>query len=157
MAFHPQLVVLVGIPGCGKSTWAERMLLKSFGGIASSDAIREELSHVSDQSRNDEVFKIFHDRIAALLMCGFDAIADSTALTRSSREQLCSIGSLHGAYIDLVYFSNCDEAMRRNQARERVVPGDVMIRMLDKYEQFRTELVQERGWYRSITEIRSVT
>lgn len=157
MVFRPQLVILAGIPGCGKSTWAANMFPHPYRQTVSSDGIREELSHVYDQSRNDEVFEVFHYRIGNYLLHKFDVVADSTALSRSAREKMVFVGNLHDAYIDLVYFSNCDEAIRRNAARERKVPVEAMLRMLDKYERFKTELIQERDWYRSVTEIRSVT
>lgn len=151
------LIILVGIPGCGKSTWAERMFDPFCYETISSDAIRAELSNINDQSRNSEVFEIFHSRIHDALCDGLSVIADSTALDQRSRRNLVDIASAVGVDgVHLIYFSNCDQAIRRNLVRERRVPDDVMTRMLNKYEKFRLDLPHEQqiGWYSMVTEIR---
>lgn len=149
-------VILAGIPGCGKSTWAENMLPDHI--YVSTDAIRAELGDVNSQDQNDLVFKTFHDRISQNLDWEYNVVADSTALDRRSRRELVDIGRLDGGIrIHLVYFSNCDQAIHRNSQRERYVPPDVMIRMLDKFEYFKIGLPQERAWYDTVTEIRSTS
>lgn len=150
---NPHLVILVGIPGCGKSTWADNLLVSHY--VVSSDAIRAEFGDVTDQTRNQSVFDEFHKRIADHLFNGRDVVADSTALDMRARVQLCDIARKYKAPVDLVYFTNCAEAANRNRRRERVVPEDVMQRMLDKYERFRLMLSQEAHRYHSITEIGS--
>ena len=61
----PKLYVLVGLSGSGKSTLAAQLAESDENTvIVSSDAIREELTgKIEDQSRNNEVFEIFHQRI----------------------------------------------------------------------------------------------
>lgn len=151
-----RLVILVGIPGCGKSTWAEHMFDPHYSVTVSSDRIRAELSDVNDQTRNSEVFDLFHQRIAIALEDGETVIADSTALDARARRNLLDVASQVGVDgVHLVYFSNCDQAVMRNSRRERKVPEDVMVRMLDKYEYFKVVLPQEAHQYTSVTEIRS--
>lgn len=147
------LVILVGIPGCGKSTWADDILCDHT--VVSSDAIRAQLGDVNDQTKNDEVFFIFYERIMAALKRGENVVADSTALTKDSRNRLRAISKSAGTSTHLIYFSNCTQAMQRNLRRDRRVPDDVMLKMLDKYERFKIDLIQEIGCYNSITEIRS--
>ena len=147
------LVILVGIPGCGKSTWAEDILCDHT--LVSSDAIRAELGDINDQTKNDQVFDTFHQRIHEALRRGENVVADSTALTKDSRHRLRAISRSAGTTTHLIYFSNCTQAMQRNLRRDRRVPDDVMLRMLDKYERFKIDLIQEIGCYNSITEIRS--
>lgn len=149
-----KLIILAGIPGCGKSTWAETLLDYQYE-IISTDKIRSELGDVNDQTRNGEVFQLFHSRISQVLDMGGDVVADSTALDAQSRTDLRKIADACGAQKHLVYFSNCDQAIRRNFQRHRQVPDDVMVRMLDKYERFMRNLPFEQGMYNSITEIRS--
>ena len=75
----PKLYVLVGLSGSGKSTLAAQRDANTV--IVSSDAIREELTgEIEDQSRNNEVFEIFHQRIRKNLEEGKNAIADATNL-----------------------------------------------------------------------------
>ena len=62
----PSLYVMVGLSGSGKSAIAKEYQKKiSNSVIVSSDEIREELCNGdrADQSKNNEVFRIFHDRI----------------------------------------------------------------------------------------------
>lgn len=157
---HPQplplhmtakLIVLVGIPGCGKSSLATVLGHP----VVSSDQIRADLSNVNDQTRNGEVFDIFHATIGVLLSEGRTVIADSTALDRRSRDQLRSVADVFKAEKHMVYFSNVGVAASRNEERERTVPKDVMQRMLDKYEYFKITLPQESPHWDTITEIRS--
>lgn len=151
------LTILCGIPGCGKSTWAKTFL--SNKEIFSSDEIRATLGDVNDQSQNNLVFSIFHAFIATSLGFGKDVVADSTALDARARRKLRAVAEAvaenQGSSVHLVYFSNCDQAVRRNLQRERVVPDEAMRRMLDKYELFRVVLPNEASLYETITEIRS--
>ena len=61
----PILWVMVGLSGSGKSTIAKKIADDNHNSvIVSSDNIREELTgDYEDQKHNEEVFKVFHDRI----------------------------------------------------------------------------------------------
>lgn len=150
-----KLVILVGIPGSGKSTWAKSMLPDFV--YVSSDDIRESMGDVTDQSRNSEVFGTFHRRIEMNLRIGNDVVADSTALDERARTTLRALARRNDAEVHLVVFANLDQAVVRNAQRERVVPEHAMVRMLDKYERLRLSLAQESNLYTSITEIKSYT
>ncbi len=145
------LIILVGIPGCGKSTWAGNIFPHHV--VVSSDAIREELSHATDQSRNNDVFEIFHERIAKHLNAGRSVVADSTALDAFARAKLRLVAWNADASTHLIHFSNIEEGMIRNAKRPRVVPDDVMIRMIRKYVQFKIDVRNEL--YDSVTEVRT--
>lgn len=148
------LIVLAGIPGSGKSGWASTLL--SSAAVVSSDAIREELTgDESIQDLNDEVFSLFHSRIDNFLRIGGTVVADSTALTTGARATLRAIARLNDAVAHLVYFSNLEQACSRNLSRDRTVPADVMMRMLEKYERFRLNLPTEAQHWNSVTEVRS--
>lgn len=152
-----KLIILCGIPGCTKSTWAKIFLSGNFHyALHSSDAIRKELT--GDENRqdvNEEVFNLFHSRIAESLAHGFDTVADSTALDIRARHKLMEVADGHDVH--MVLFRNNAEALHRNRERERVVPENVMGRMLDKYEKTLLSLRDgERLLYDSITEISGV-
>lgn len=147
------LFIPVGIPGCGKSTYGQTFFRESF--IASTDAIRERLGNVQDQSQNDLVFEIYHDDIMVALKNGEDVYADATNLTERAREALVKIAYKWGAAAHLIIFTDCGSAVRRNFKRERVVPSHAMTRMLDQYEQFMLDLPAERAAYTTVTEIGS--
>jgi predicted kinase len=154
----PNLVILVGVPGCGKTSWSAKMLTTNFHYLhVSSDAIREELGDVTDQSQNDLVFKLFHEYIAERLSHGLDVVADSTALDRFARDRLYHLARDNGAEAHVIFFKNVDQAIMRNSKRDRVVPEDAMVRMLDKYERTCLEIIQESDQYESLTVIDRVS
>jgi predicted kinase len=144
-----KLFIPLGIPGCGKSSWGETTGYE----IVSSDAIRAELGDVNDQSKNDEVFDTFHHRIKNAIYYERFVIADATNLRDFARERLRKIAEAAGAETHLVIFANVSEAVLRNRVRDRKVPNDVMLRMLDQYERAMLDIHKER--YTSVTEIRS--
>lgn len=153
------LYITVGIPGCGKSTWAEYYLAGSGRtAIVSSDDIRLELSHHYDQTRNAEVFDTFHARIRDYLAHDVDVVADATHLTRRSRDATAMCARKQDK-VHVVFFKNSLQALMRNQQRgtpeNGLVPSDVMMyKMLPRYEETCRDLVQEK--YDSVTEIRGV-
>lgn len=144
----PTLFILVGIPGCGKSTWASLYL--PYAVIVSSDAIRAELSHIHDQSRNSEVFDIFHDRISEELCYCNDVVADSTALDGFARRRLYKVAEECNANVSIVFFTNVYQGISRNAKRARKVPMEAMERMLDKYEMTLENLPEEVSQYEVI-------
>jgi predicted kinase len=162
----PTLHIPMGIPGCGKSTWGERFGIPT----VSSDAIRAEMGDVYDQSRNEEVFAEFHARIADHLMRGNDVYADATNLSAQARSNLRSVARVaardllarygtatyetDGVVTHVILFRNLAEAIIRNQRRERVVPPEAMVRMIEKYERAVLDIGSEGYTY--ITEVSAV-
>lgn len=135
-----KLYMTIGLPASGKTYWAERQdgLV-----IHSSDAIRAELGDVSDQSRNGEVFNLLHKRIIESLKNGESCIYDATNLSSKRRRAFLSmIDSLPCEKVAVVFAVSPDEIRRRNESRERKIPGDVIYRML---RQFQPPILDE-GW-----------
>lgn len=153
-----QLHILVGIPACGKSTWARasRDSRKDYPElpeihIVSTDQIREDLTgDATEQGMNDLVFATLHDRVKLLLRCGFDVIVDATNLKDTSRNELRKISKelmvsrfAHRFGISEDY-ATCQD---RNLARERVVPEDVMERFYQNFLDNCTEKqLTSEGW-----------
>jgi predicted kinase len=126
------LWIPVAIPGAGKSTFAQSMDAV----VYSSDKIREEIAEsVNDQTKNTDVFELFHKRIDMSLLGGWDTFADATNLRDYAREKLRIIARNAHARTHVLFFTNVDQAIRRNKERDRVVPDDVMERMITQYEQ----------------------
>lgn len=82
-----ELHVLVGVPGCGKSTWAATQKNKV---IVSRDEIRFSLLNADDSyfDKEKKVFKTYAETIKKELELGHSVIADATHIDSKSRAKL---------------------------------------------------------------------
>ena len=126
-----RIVVLVGLPGCGKSTW----LARNGGGGLSSDAIRKLLADdETDQSLNDRVF----ETLRYLLVRRIEGkrpvtYIDATNLAPWERLPYVAIGVSYGCEVEAVFFDvPLDLCRARNLKRNRVVPDEAMAKMAAK-------------------------
>lgn len=140
---QPELMVMCGLSGSGKSTWAEREAKQWGYEIVSSDDIRAELGDVNDQSRNNEVFQIFYQRIKDHLKAGHHVIADATFLTIKERrrilEEVKGIKCYKSCTIKALPFEKC---LENNRTRDRQVPEAVIYRQRAKFQ----VPFEEEGW-----------
>lgn len=124
------LVVLVGVPGSGKTTFAK--LLKEGGMVhVSTDEIREEiLGSASNQEQGNKIFSIAYERMQEAGKEKKDCVFDAT--NRTARDRRALIERAQG-YFDFVicYYANTDlqTCLKRNQERERQVPQKVIEKM----------------------------
>jgi predicted kinase len=120
--------VLVGLPGSGKSTYVEKL-----GGTAlSSDGIRRLLSDdATNQTIHRRVFSVLRDLLKHRLELRRPVTyIDATNLTPSERRPYIKLAKLHNCTIEAVFFDvPVKECQRRNRARDRVVPDDVIQEM----------------------------
>ena len=132
----PRMIMMVGLPGSCKSTWAERYAKTHDCVIHSSDAIREELyDSESEQQNPQKVFQILHKRIRNDLVEGKDCIYDATNLTSKLRRNFLQyISNVNCIKVAKVIWSDYDMCLARNKKRERKVPEFAMERMLRRFE-----------------------
>lgn len=134
------LVMMCGIPGCGKSTYAKETLLKIHPDwkYVSRDEVRYEF--VTDQEHyfdhEYEVYKEFCNRISMHLINGDTVIADATHISKSSRSKLIHSLSVEPDKIIVVVLNTPFETcMIRNANRYGItrVPDDSMYRMKNRF------------------------
>jgi predicted kinase len=133
-----ELRVLIGLSASGKSTYVKNIAdERSHVIVVSSDDIRAELSNRADQSRNAEVFQIFHKRIDEALKNNDDVcvVCDATNITLKSRRPIIQIGKKHNAEIvgDLILkpVGNC---VSDDKTREFSVGKAVIDKQVKKFE-----------------------
>lgn len=134
----PKLYIMIGISASGKSTIAKQIAERDNCIIVSSDAIRGEICDggVSDQSKNEEVFKIFHRRIKENLLKGNNVIADATNITIKSRKAIFDAVRKIDCYkIGYLVVKNIEDCIKDNKNSDRVaVPDEVIYRQVRKFQ-----------------------
>ena len=133
-----KVLITCGIPGCGKSTWAKKLVKnKTSAYIIETDSIRKELTgSYEDQSQNKKVFEVAHARLGEALRDHIDYIVfDATSLKAWSRKTIIDIAKKHNAEVHCAYFSvPLATCFKRNDERERHVPDHVIVHMFSTME-----------------------
>lgn len=127
----PNFIMMVGLPGSGKSTYAQTI----GANIHSSDAIREEiLGDVYDQKHNNDVFTELHKRVKDDLRNGNDAIYDATNITSKYRiaflKELNNINCYKTCVLMATSYEDCKN---RISLRDRHVPVHVLDYMYKNF------------------------
>ena len=126
----PKIIMLVGLPGSGKSFYANQCNLHKMT-ILSSDMLRKELlNDENDQKHNEKVFNILHQRIRDCLLAGQSVIYDATNLNKDRRikflKTISNIDCIKEAVCIMTPYQVC---LEQNKKRDRVVPESVIERM----------------------------
>lgn len=143
------LFVLIGVPGCGKSTYAKKMLDR--GEVQyhiSSDSIREEVTgDAGDITQDKKVWEILYARVAYSLRYG-NVVLDTTGLTPNARKEALNaaeqgVAKPWAVVLDVPH----DVCRARNLKRDRVVPESVMDRMCARFNSScSTKILQNEGF-----------
>jgi predicted kinase len=123
-----QVILLVGLPGSGKTTYLKR---RGWNAL-SSDAVRQLLlDDETDQSQQVRVFAAMRYLLAARLRIGMkQTYIDATNLTPWERRPYLKLAAQYGYEARAILFDvPLEVCIRRNAKRHRRVPDDVMERM----------------------------
>jgi predicted kinase len=131
------VILTIGIPGSGKSTWANAQEAT----VLSSDAIRLMLSgDEANQTIHGKVFGTMRYLLRQRLELGQPVtIVDATNLRRRDRKPFVALAKKFGAELEAVVFDTpVAEAKARNRKRARQVPDEVIEALAGRL-QFPTE------------------
>jgi predicted kinase len=133
---RPKLILTVGPPGCGKTTYANEYIKSNPNTIhLSSDSIRAELyGDESIQGNPAEVFSLMQKRAIEALNNGRDVIYDATNITRRDR---ASIINLCPKFVKIechIIWTPIETCIERDAARERTVGKEVIDKMLKRFQ-----------------------
>ena len=140
----PRMIMMMGLPGCGKSTLAahisvidgqlvvlQDMCNKETPVIHSSDSLREELFGSAEiQGDNNKLFNELHRRIKNDLRAGKDIIYDATNINKKLRMAfLAELKNIACQKICISVMTSYEKCLENNSSRERKVPEAAIHRM----------------------------
>ena len=130
-----ELVMLVGIPGCGKSSITKEYETHGYR-VHSSDQIRNELYGSEEiQGKASEVFGLLTQRTRNDLKEGRSCVIDATNLSRKRRAaMLNSLANRANRKTCMIVLATPSVCMERNEVRSRTVPREVIYKMLCSFE-----------------------
>jgi predicted kinase len=137
-----KFIMLIGLPGSGKSTAADEWISNCYV-WHSSDCIREELfGDTNSQIDNQLVFKTLHERVREDLLAGKDVVYDATNLSMKRRRGFIRqwLNGIECKKTAVVMATPYNECVQRDHDRERTVGAGVLDRM---YKSFNFPLLQE--------------
>lgn len=137
----PIFYMTVGLPGSGKTTWANEQKKENPDTIiCNSDDIREELfgsagDDINTKENNSIVFETLHKRIKKFLSDGYDVIYDATNINSKRRSQfLQEINNIPCYKQCVIFATDYDRCLSNNRLRDRFVPPTVIHNMLIHWE-----------------------
>lgn len=131
---RPRLILLVGVPGSGKTTYAKEYMGDNTVHL-SSDTIRTELyGDESIQGNPYEVFSLMQTRAIEALKDGKDVLYDATNITRRDRSYIINICPKFVKIEAHIIWAPIAECVKRDAERDRTVGKEVIDRMLKKFQ-----------------------
>jgi predicted kinase len=135
--FMPKIYATIGLPGCGKSTLAEKRCADGSGRRANRDDIRFDRYGVYFGPPIDEniVTKIQDDLVADTLAAGLDVWIDDTNLTERAKRHINRLAEQHNVpvvWIDLTHVP-LETCITRDENRARRVGEEVILSMYDRF------------------------
>ena len=123
-----KIVITVGLPGSGKSTYLER---GGFNAISSDEIRRLIADDAGDQTIHARVFATIRYLIRQRLSVGRPVTyVDATHLTRWERKPYVQLARRHDCEIEALFFDvPVEVCIARNSVRERVVPEEAILKM----------------------------
>ena len=134
-----EFVVVVGVPGSGKTTWANEYAASTNGIVVSSDDVRVDLwGDASIQKEQNKVFAEVHRRVIEGLKAKKTVIMDATNLHAKWRKALIrdmrSATKMDFRCICAVIATLPEVCIARQEQRDRKVPAEVIRRYVTQFQ-----------------------
>lgn len=126
-----RLIITVGLPGSGKSTYLARLGVNAI----SSDEVRRLIADdPHDQTMHARIFRAMRYLIRQRIAAGRPVTyVDATHLQPWEREPYILLARRHGCRIDALFFDVPVEiCMARNRARRQMVPEEAIRKMAEQ-------------------------
>lgn len=143
----PTLTLMVGPPGCGKSTFTREAV--EWGPVPADSVVcpddwRERLTgNRAEQKANEYVFRVCDTITYTRLSYGLDVWIDATNVNAAYRAKFlkrCRAVRPDTSIILVPFVVSSDELLRRNWERAHPVPLDVLERMIAQMDAFEPDL-----------------
>lgn len=133
---RPRLILLVGPPGVGKTTYANKYIKENSNTThLSSDGIRKELwGDEAIQGDNNEVFSLMQTRAIEALDNGRNVVYDATNMTRKDRSYIIELCPKFVQIEAHIIWAPIETCIERDVTRERTVGKEVIDRMLKRFQ-----------------------
>ena len=136
---RPELIVLIGLPGSGKTTYAKRYVeaMGKCGNVIrlSSDSIRAELyGDESVQGNPEVVFSTMRQRALDALSDGVSVVYDATNVTRKDRASIMSVCPKYVSTEAHIIWAPIEDCIMQDASRKRTVGKAVIDKMLKRFQ-----------------------
>lgn len=134
--YRVKLIILCGIPGCGKTTYAKGICKDASNVIyISSDTIRQELyGDENIQGEPSEVFAVMQERTIGWLNNGVSVVYDATNLTRKDRAGIISVCPKFVKIECHIIWAEIEECIKRDDNRNRHVGRHIINKMVQRFQ-----------------------
>jgi predicted kinase len=133
-----KVLILRGLPGSGKSTWAKDYIERNKGWVRINKDDLRSMAHNSVWSKENEkvILDIRNTLIEHLLSSGINVIVDDTNFASKHITDIMELANKHKAGFEVKDFDvPLEECLKRNAERtgKARVPDKVIIEMYEKY------------------------
>jgi predicted kinase len=126
------LSIMVGLPGSGKSVYAEQLGVT----VVSPDAFRKAMGNLFNPKAEKLVWATIDLAVRGLLIAGNDVVIDATNITKQRREPWVKMAKELTDNLLLIFVVDIDTELckARNGIRSLPVPDSVIDRMALAFE-----------------------
>ena len=115
-----KLYLTLGIPGCGKSTYARKLISENNVKRCNKDDFRNMVDDGKWSKRNEQfIMELEESFVSSALRQGLSVIVDNTHGHPSHRDRFSALAAKYGAEFEILFFKTpLEECIRRDNLRE---------------------------------------